>query len=167
MTAGIELPPSAPQRAMTGHAAALDGGPASAIDRWVVFESAQFEDVWRDETSREGCASLDRETIPARESTPVPVPQPLDVPSLPASSRDEAQPIFAVVSAWRAAQRALDGLTESSPSWNRVHAEVVGLRALHHRLFEARLAAAAGRGDGPVRPTLTMMAWGPTWMPAR
>jgi hypothetical protein len=166
MTAGIELPP--PAQVASDHAAGLHRGPASAIDRWVAFESAWFEDVWRDDPSREGSASLDRETLPeAGEIVPRAAPRAVDLPSLPTPSTDAPQTIFAVVTAWRTAQRALDGLAESSPSWNRLHAEVVGLRALHHRLFEARLAAAAGRGEGPVRPTLTMMAWGPTWISER
>lgn len=76
-------------------------------------------------------------------------------------SRDEADPgtslrtslvvetphLWDVLAAWRAADRELAGLAVDDSDWNRVHAEMVGLRELHHRLFAARLAQDAIRGE--------------------
>jgi hypothetical protein len=51
---------------------------------------------------------------------------------------DLASPAISdVVAAWRAADRELAGLVENEPEWNRVRAEIIGLRTLHDRLFEA------------------------------
>jgi hypothetical protein len=178
MNAAIELLPQAAAPASSSQRTALPRDLASGIDRWMALDSAWLDDlsrddVWRDDPSRDDpsrddAASLDRETVPSfHESAPVPLPRTHDASGPPTTAAAEPQTVFAVVTAWRAAQRTLDRLAEGSPEWNDVHAELVGLRALHHRLFDARLLADAGHGDGPARPTLTMMAWGPTWMPGR
>ena len=57
------------------------------------------------------------------------------------SARDASPAICDVVAAWRTADRELAGLVENEPELNRVRAEIIGLRALHHRLFEARLGS--------------------------
>ena len=46
--------------------------------------------------------------------------------------------ISEVLTAWRAADRDLNDILEASPDWPRVHAEVLGLRAVYHRLFDER-----------------------------
>jgi hypothetical protein len=49
--------------------------------------------------------------------------------------------IWDVLTAWRAAERELAGITLESPDWPRVHADLVGLRATYHRLFHERLSS--------------------------
>jgi hypothetical protein len=49
--------------------------------------------------------------------------------------------IWDVLTAWRAAERELAGITLESPDWPRVHADLVGLRAAYHRLFNERLSS--------------------------
>jgi hypothetical protein len=58
--------------------------------------------------------------------------------SVPVTAADAALRLCDVIAAWRAADRELAGLTDADPEWSRVHAELVGLRALHHRLFDMR-----------------------------
>jgi hypothetical protein len=62
-----------------------------------------------------------------------------DQAALRADIAESARSISDVLAAWRAAERALAGLAIGDPDIDRVHAELVGLRALHHRLFDARL----------------------------
>jgi hypothetical protein len=145
----------------------IDGHHIFELDGSAALDSGWLDDAWLADPS-DRAASFDRETPPLScGSLLVQAPRPVVAPSPPTPAADVPQQIFAVVNAWRAAERVLDGLVVDSPPWNRVHAELVGLRALHHRLFDARVAAAAGHGEGPIRPVLTMMAWGPTWTPAR
>lgn len=47
--------------------------------------------------------------------------------------------IWVVLASWRAAERELATTTLDSPDWTRIHADLVGLRAAHHRLFQERL----------------------------
>lgn len=60
---------------------------------------------------------------------------------------DASPAICDVVAAWRTADRELAGLVENEPERNRVRAEIIGLRALHHRLFDERLSSRPGDGD--------------------
>ena len=56
-----------------------------------------------------------------------------------------------VIVAWRAAERELAAWSESDPEWRVAEADIVWLRALHHRLFDAKLArlTAPRLGAGP------------------
>jgi hypothetical protein len=47
--------------------------------------------------------------------------------------------IWEVLAAWRAAEREMSSISDDSPEWPRVHAELVGLRAAYHRLFQERM----------------------------
>lgn len=47
--------------------------------------------------------------------------------------------IYEVLTAWRAADRALGGIEEDDPEWARVHARLVSLRASYHQLFAERV----------------------------
>ncbi|HEX5824375.1 MAG TPA: hypothetical protein VFY18_07970 [Candidatus Limnocylindrales bacterium] len=47
--------------------------------------------------------------------------------------------IWEVLAAWRAAERELTGLPVDHPSWSRIHADLVGLRAAYARMFQERL----------------------------
>jgi hypothetical protein len=75
-------------------------------------------------------------------------------------------PIHQVIAAWRAADRELAGLVEGDPEWNRIHAELIGLRALHHLLFEARMAASPTDGESSARSEFALMTWGSAPLPA-
>jgi hypothetical protein len=46
--------------------------------------------------------------------------------------------IHEILTAWRAAERALGGIPEGSPEWALVHARLVSLRASYHQLFAER-----------------------------
>ena len=72
-----------------------------------------------------------------------------------------------VIAAWRTADRELARLAEDDPEWEVVHAELVGLRALHHRLFEVRRGAWPTGGASFARWTVAVMAWGPASLPGR
>ena len=67
-----------------------------------------------------------------------------------ADARDETPHLWDVIAAWRAADRELAAMTQDDPDWNRVHAELVGLRALHHRLFDARARHETSRREAAV-----------------
>lgn len=47
--------------------------------------------------------------------------------------------IHEVLTAWRAADRALGGIEEDAPEWARLHARLVSLRASYHQLFAERV----------------------------
>lgn len=135
MTTGAEAPIGSPGGRIAVEVEALLGGPRSEIDRWVDLDT----DAEHDNRSR-------RVFEPARLR---PLPD-LAVPTArPAAMRsgaailaaDEATfAICVVLEAWRAAERELVSLAERDADWRRVHAELVGLRALHHRLFDARMS---------------------------
>jgi hypothetical protein len=74
--------------------------------------------------------------------------------------------IHDVISAWRAADRELAGLVEDDPERDRVQSELVVLRAVHHRLFAARMAASPTIDESSVRSEFGVMAWGPEPLPA-
>ena len=116
MATWMEAPVESLEPGVMGEVAALLEDPLSEIDSWVVLDTG----IWPGDPS-----GHDRELTAARDVGP---------------------PICDVIVAWRAADRELAGLAEDDPEWNRVHAELVGLRALHHRLFEARMGESP-RGD--------------------
>ena len=62
-----------------------------------------------------------------------------------ADTAESGRSISDVLAAWRAAERELAALAVGDPDMGRVHAELVGLRALHHRLFDARIGAEPDR----------------------
>jgi hypothetical protein len=72
-----------------------------------------------------------------------------------------------VIAAWRAADRRLAGLEDSDPERNRVQAELVGLRALHHRLFDVQLFAWPRVDQPSARWAFAILAWGSAPLPAR
>ena len=130
MTAGVEAPvQAAVLQHVDGRATLLDGLIAE-ISQWTVLDGHQWP------------FDRDRRTEPEWDE---PVPRPSSVPLGPRprlAVNDRISPaICDVVAAWRAADRELAGLVEDEPEWNRVRAEIIGLRALHHRLFEARLGS--------------------------
>ena len=47
--------------------------------------------------------------------------------------------IYEILTAWRAADRALGLIDEDAPEWARVHTRLVGLRASYHELFAERV----------------------------
>jgi hypothetical protein len=86
----------------------------------------------------------------------------------PGANAPAATPsIQQVIAAWRAADRELALLVEGDLEWNRICAELIGLRALHHRLFEARMAQDPTGGESSTRWSLAIMAWGPEPLPGR
>jgi hypothetical protein len=72
-----------------------------------------------------------------------------------------------VIAAWRAADRQLAGLVDNDAERNRVQAELVGLRALHHRLFDVELGDWATGDESSARWTVALLAWGSAPLPAR
>jgi hypothetical protein len=72
-----------------------------------------------------------------------------------------------VIAAWRAADRRLAGLEDSDPERNRVQAELVGLRALHHRLFDVKLFERPRGDEASARWAFAILAWGSAPIPAR
>jgi hypothetical protein len=72
-----------------------------------------------------------------------------------------------VILAWRAAERELAGLVEADPKRERVRAELVSLRAIHHRLFAARMAESPAGRTSSARWELAVLAWGSAPLPAR
>ena len=69
---------------------------------------------------------------------PGPLPEAAASTTSPAGDAVAERRICDVLIAWRAADRELASLTEADPEWSRVQAEIAGLRALHHRLFDLR-----------------------------
>lgn len=65
-------------------------------------------------------------------------------------------PIWEVLAQWRAATRALAATELDTSAWYARHAELVGLRALYHALFDEAAAAAISPQRmvlvGPPRP---------------
>lgn len=131
----------------TGEIAVLPDGPRSEIDPWMVLDAATWPGA----------------NPPQHEAITTPV-EPWIGPLGPEAA---TPPIHRVIADWRAADRELAGLVEGDPEWNRVCAELIGLRALHHRLFEARLAQDLNGGESSTRWALAIMAWGPAPVPSR
>jgi hypothetical protein len=133
MTAGVEAPVQGSVLGFVGGQAAMLEGQASATDQW----SALDADVW----------PFDRDHGPRPLSDEAdPAPPAMGRPRNRSAALDRALPaICDVVAAWRAAERDLAGLVENEPDWNRVRAEIIGMRALHQRLYEARLGSRPGK----------------------
>jgi hypothetical protein len=144
MTIEIEIPPRRPGVGMSTPPVAPLDDPPSEIDRWVVLDGFSLGGVLLDDVWIENARSDDHQTMRSlHEIAPELVRHRLDASSTPRLDSAATKPICDVLNAWRAAERELASLVEGRPDWDRVHAELVGLRALHHRLFEARMAAAA------------------------
>jgi hypothetical protein len=146
MATWMEAPIEASEVDGRGEIGVLPDGPPSEIDPWIVLDAA----IWPGAN------------VPEREAIATPA-QPW---SGPLEHEDPTPPIHEVIAAWRAADRELAGLVEGDPDWNRIHAELVGLRALHHRLFDARMARDPAGGESSSRWTFAIMAWGPAPLPA-
>ena len=68
-----------------------------------------------------------------------PGPTPDEERARRADAAESDRSISDVLAVWRAAERELAALADGDPEIGRVHAELVGLRALHHRLFDERI----------------------------
>lgn len=71
-------------------------------------------------------------------------------PVAPPASANPNPRIWDVLTAWREAARSIAAIEPDSTGWYARHAELVGLRALYHTLFEEAAAAA----DAPRRLVL-------------
>ena len=110
-------------------------GPASEIERWIALDVGAWP------------FGRDHEANPVSDGAIAAPPPPIRPRTRLIESDGVSLAICDVVEAWRAAERELAGLVENEPEWNRVTAEIIGVRALHQRLFEARLGSRPGRGD--------------------
>ena len=136
MTAGVAAPVQAADLQLADGQAALLDGLIAEISQWSVLD----EHLWP--------FDRDQGTKPASDGAVLgPNSAPFEPSTRLAVSDGSSPAICDVVNAWRAADRELAGLVENQPEWNRVRAEIIGLRALHNRLFEARQGARAGRCD--------------------
>jgi hypothetical protein len=127
--AGVEIEPT------------LDG-PVAELDPWMVLDAR----VWP------GASPSLRDTIPVASPGTI-------QPSTGSLEPEHTTPrICDVIAAWRAAERRMTELVQDDPDRDRLQAELVGFRALHHGLFEARMrhwpTGASCRG------TFAIMAWG-------
>ena len=120
--------PGAPE---AGLRRVLEHAPSAEDDDWIVL----FERVGRLAESDLDPRAGSTETV---EVDP-PSAGAFGSPNGIAEAPDDPARLWEIIAAWRAADRELALLAEDDPDWNRVHAEVVGLRALHHRRFDARL----------------------------
>jgi hypothetical protein len=136
MTAGVEAPVQAAALQLVGGQAAQLDGSIAEIDRWIVLDAQ----VWPFDRDL-GSKPASDEAVPAPNSAPIRPRTRL------AHSHGASPAICDVVAAWRAAERDLADLVENEPAWNRVRAEIIGLRALHHLLFEGRVGSRPGGGD--------------------
>jgi hypothetical protein len=80
--------------------------------------------------------------------------------------RGVAPRICDVITAWRAAARELAELAATSPDRDRLHADLVGLRALHHHLFDQCLSEWPRGRIAATRLPFNLMAWTPAPPPA-
>ena len=136
MTAGVEAPVQAAGLQPVGGQAALLDDPIAEIDRWILLDVPKWP-FGRDHGSKPA----------SDDDVAAPNPASIRPRTRLTDSHGNSPAICDVVAAWRTADRELTGLVENEPEWNRVRAEIIGLRALHHRLFEARLASHTVGGD--------------------
>jgi hypothetical protein len=141
MATWMETPVNISNGEVVGEIGVLLDGPPSEIDAWIVLDSG----IWP------GASPAPQDALPA----------PAQPPTGSFEHEDATPPICDVIAAWRAADRELAGLVEGNAEWNRVHAEMLGLRALHHRLFEARMAEFPTSDKSTDRSRFAVMAWGP------
>jgi hypothetical protein len=151
MATWMEAPVEGLEAAVRGETGALLDGPPSAIEPWIVLDAG----IWPGKSH------------PPGDSVPRPGPAPAEPRTGLLELEDATPRIDEVIAAWRIADRQLARLAEDDPEWEGVHAELVGLRALHHRLFEARRGASPTCGESFARWTGAIMAWGPAPLPAR
>ena len=134
MTAGVEAPVQAAVLQLVDGQAALLDGLIAEISQWTSLDAH----VWpfdRDQGSKQS----------SDEAVAAPNPASIRPRTRLTDSHGNSPAICEVVAAWRTADRELAGLVENEPEWNRVRAEIIALRALHHRLFEARLGSRPGK----------------------
>lgn len=155
MTAGIETPVGGRRPRLASDLEALFGGPRPDIDRWTSLDA----DPWHDDRSRPVPEPVELRPLPDDATPAASSAQILPRAARPAT--DETAPaICDVLAAWRAAERELAGLAQGDPDWNRVHAEFVGLRALHHRLFAARMAREVAAGQAAATRSARFLSLG-------
>ena len=65
--------------------------------------------------------------------------------------------IWDVLASWRCAERRLAATTLDSRDWPRLHADLLGLRAAYHRLFNERLRPTRAASISPRGRTLQPM----------
>ena len=134
----MEAPIAGSEAGVTGEIQLLPDGPPSGIDPWFELDAG----VWSG-------------------------PAEIRPPSVFLEDGDATRRICDVIAAWRAADRELAGLVEGDPGWARVHDELVGLRALHHRLFAAHVGESPTGEEPAARWAFAIMAWGPAPLPSR
>lgn len=157
MTAGVEAPVAGRGPRVASESEALFGRPRSRIDQWISLDA----DTWHHDRS-----SRRPEPVKSRPSPYEAVPTSSPTAARPrtalgASVEDASPAICDVLAAWRAAERELVDLDENDPEWSRVHAEFVGLRALHHRLFEARMGPGNAGGGTAATGSASFLTLGP------
>jgi hypothetical protein len=119
------------------------------LDPWIELDAS----IWP------GAGPTPREAIPFVTSGP-------DQPSTGSFEPGHGTPrICEVIAAWRVAERQIAEMVEDDPDRGRIQAELVGLRALHHELFEARMRR--WPREASARWTFAIMAWGGAPLPAR
>lgn len=151
MATWMEAPIEGPEVGVAREIGVFGDRPPSEIDPRIVLDAG----IWPGANS------------PRPEGIPPPSPAPVQQPTGCLEHEDANPPIHQVIAAWRAADRALAGLVEGDPEWNRIHAELVGLRTLHHSLFEARMVQEPTGSESSARWAFAVMAWGPEPLPAR
>jgi hypothetical protein len=117
----------------------MEAGSVSNIGCWVPLQPARRRA--RHEAAVEGSKELREDRLAqAVESRHLVVMR----PGQQATERTPTMnDVGKVLKAWRAAERELIEIRESSPEWLLVHAEIISLRAAYHRLFEERWQLAA------------------------
>lgn len=128
--------------------ATVDGSPTE-LDSWIELDAS----VWP------GASRSPRDGIPFVSPGP---DQPSTGSLEPAHGTAR---ICDVIAAWRVAERQIAEMVEDDPDRGRVQADLVGLRALHHGLFEARMRRRPG--EASARWTIAILAWGRAPLPAR
>jgi len=88
---------------------------------------------------RRGWASFDGELEPWTQALPPLTLLPQVVTRIDPEHPHVDLKIWDVLASWRSAERELAATTLDSPEWTRLHADLVGLRAAYHRLFNERL----------------------------
>jgi len=128
--------------------ATVDGSPTE-LDPWIELDAG----VWP------SAGPSPRDAIPFVSPGP-------DEPSTGPLEPGHGTPrICDVIAAWRVAARQMAEMVQDDPDRDRVQADVIGLRALHHELFEARMHR--WPREASARWTFAILAWGRAPVPAR
>jgi hypothetical protein len=154
MASGMETPIERLEIGSVRELAAPHEDPMSEIGRWVVLGAGvTLGQRWGGDVRPHSSRAMERIAHPKSG-------MPLLAPGVTTVGDDGDTPaICDVIATWRAADRRLAGLAMNSPERDRVHAELVGLRALHHRLFDARMAERPTGGGRVDRSSFSLMAW--------